>query len=46
MFIDIPTTSHHVELALYEEETAIIATLRKPKLLFSYRETYLTELQQ
>jgi hypothetical protein len=38
MFIDIPTTSHHVDLVLYAEETTIIAMTRKPKLLVSYRE--------
>jgi hypothetical protein len=30
---DIPTPSHHVELALHAEDTAIIATSRKPTLL-------------
>jgi len=30
---DIPSLSHHVELALYADDTAIIATSCKPKLL-------------
>jgi hypothetical protein len=42
---DMPTPSHHVELALYADDTAIIATLRKPKLLVSYLESYLNDLQ-
>jgi len=33
---DMPPPSHHVELALYADDTAIIATSRKPTLLFSY----------
>jgi hypothetical protein len=33
---DMPAPSHHVELALYAEDTAIIATYRKPTLLVSY----------
>jgi hypothetical protein len=35
---DIPSPSHHVELALYADDTAIIATSRKPMLLVSYLE--------
>jgi len=31
-------TSHHVELAFYADDTAIIATSRKPTLLVSYLE--------
>jgi hypothetical protein len=38
--------SHHVELALYADETAIIATSRKPTLLVSYLESYLNDLQR
>jgi hypothetical protein len=41
----MPTPSHHVELALYSDDTAIIATSWKPTLLVSYLEFYLTELQ-
>jgi len=36
---DIPVPSHHVELALFAEDTAIIATSRKPMLLVSYLES-------
>ena len=43
---DMPSPSHHVELALYAEDTAIIATSRNPTLLVSYLESYLNELQR
>jgi hypothetical protein len=43
---DMPTPSHLVELALYADDTAIIATYRKPTLLFSYLEAYLSNLQR
>ena len=33
---DMPSHSHHVELALYADDTAIIATSRKLTLLISY----------
>jgi len=33
---DIPPPSHHVESAVYADDTAIIATSRKPTLLVSY----------
>ena len=33
---DMPRPSHHVELALYVDDTAIIATSRKPMMLVSY----------
>ena len=33
---DMPPPSHHVELTLYEDDTAITATSRKPTLLVSY----------
>jgi hypothetical protein len=38
-FNDMPSPSHHVELALYADDTAIIATSRKPTLLSSYLES-------
>jgi len=41
---DMPSHSHHVELALYADDTAIIATSRKPTLLVSYLESYLNDL--
>jgi hypothetical protein len=43
---DMPSLSHHVELALYADNMAIIATSRKPTLLVSYLESYLNDLQQ
>jgi hypothetical protein len=42
----MPPPSHHVKLALYVENTAVIATSRKPTLLFSYLESYLNDLQR
>ena len=38
--------SHHVELALYAEDMAIIATSRKLTLLVSYLKFYLNDLQR
>jgi hypothetical protein len=43
---DMPTSSHHVKLALYADNTAIISTSRKPTLLVSYMESYLGDLQR
>jgi retron-type reverse transcriptase len=43
---DMPSTSHHVELALYANDTAITTTSRKPTLLVSYMESYLNDLQR
>lgn len=43
--VDIPVRSHHVELALYADDTAIIATSRKPVLLVSYQKSYLGYLE-
>ena len=43
---DMPSPWHHVELALYADDTAIIATSRKPTLLVSYLESYLNDLQR
>jgi hypothetical protein len=42
---DMPTPSHHVELALYADDKAIIATPRKPTLLVIYPESYLNDQQ-
>jgi hypothetical protein len=42
----MPTPSHHVELALYADDMAIIATSRKPTLLASYLVAYLKDLQR
>jgi len=43
---DMPPTSNHVELALYADDTAIIATSRKSTLLVSYLESYLNDIQR
>jgi hypothetical protein len=42
----MPSPSHHVELVLYTDDTAIIATSRKLTLLVSYPESYLNDLQR
>jgi hypothetical protein len=42
----MPSLSHHVELVLYADDTAIIATSHKPTLLISYLESYLNDLQR
>jgi len=42
----MPSPSHHVDLALYADDTATIATSRKPTLLVSYLESYLNGLQR
>jgi len=43
---DMPSPSHNVELAFYADDTAIIATSRKPTLLVGYLESYLNDLQR
>jgi len=43
---DMPSPLHHVELALYADDTATIATSRKPTLLVTYLESYLNDLQR
>jgi len=43
---DMPPPPHHVELALYADDTAIIATSRKPTMLVNYLESYLNDLQR
>ena len=42
----MPSPSHHVELALYADDTTIIATSRKPTLLVRYLESYLNDFQR
>jgi len=42
----MPPPSHHVELALYADDTAITAASRKPTLLVSYLGSYLNDLQR
>jgi hypothetical protein len=46
LYVDMPPPSHHVELALYTDNTAIIAKSRMPTLLVSYLESYLNDLHQ
>ena len=43
---DMPSPSHHSELALYMDNTAVIATSCQPTLLVKYLETYLRDLDQ
>jgi hypothetical protein len=43
---DISSPSHHVHLALYADDMAIIGTARKQTLLVSYLESYLNEVQR
>jgi len=46
LYVDMASPSHHVELALYANDTAFIATSRKPTLLVSYLESHLNDLQR
>jgi hypothetical protein len=41
---DMPSHSHHVEIALYTDYTAIIVKSCKPTLLVSYLESHLNDL--
>jgi hypothetical protein len=43
---DMPSPSRHVELALYADGTAVIATSRQPALLVKYLEAYLSDLKR
>jgi hypothetical protein len=43
---DMPPPLHHVELALYADDTTVIATSRKPTLLVSNLESYVNDLQR
>jgi len=43
---DMSLPSHQVELALYADDTAIIAASSKLSVLFSYLESYLNDLQR
>jgi hypothetical protein len=42
----MPSPSHHIEFALYADDTAVIATSRKPTLLVNYLESCLIDLQR
>jgi hypothetical protein len=46
LYANMPSPSHHVELALYAHDAAVIATSRKPALLVSYLQSYLNYLQR
>jgi hypothetical protein len=41
---DMPSPSHHVELTLYADYTAFIASSRKTTLFVTYLESYLNDL--
>ena len=43
---DMPSPSRHVDLALYAEDTAAIATSCQPALLVTYLETYFSDLER
>jgi hypothetical protein len=43
---DMPTPSHHVEMALYADDTAITVTSRKSTLFVTYLESYLSDFQR
>ena len=43
---DMPVPSRHVELNLYADDTAIIASSRKPALLVRYLELYFIDLER
>jgi len=43
---DMPKPSHHVQLALYADDTVIITTSRTPVLLVNYLQTYLSHLER
>jgi hypothetical protein len=42
----MPSPSHHFELALYANDSAVIDTARKPMQLVSYLESYLNDIQR
>jgi hypothetical protein len=42
----MPSPSHHIQLPLYADDTAVIATSRRPALLIKYLETYLSALER
>jgi hypothetical protein len=44
LYVNMPTTLHHVELALYMDDTANIATPCKSTLLVIYLESYFSNL--
>jgi phosphoribosylformylglycinamidine (FGAM) synthase-like amidotransferase family enzyme len=45
LYVDMPVSSCHGELALYTDDMAITATSSQPALLIKYQETYLRDLE-
>jgi hypothetical protein len=43
---DVPSPSSHFELALYADDTALIALSHQPALLAKYLEVYLRDLER
>jgi hypothetical protein len=43
---DMPSLSHYFELAFHADDTAVITTYRKPTLLVSYLESYMSDLKR
>jgi hypothetical protein len=43
---DMPSPFRHVKLALYADDSAVIATSRQPALLIQYLEAYLSDLER
>ena len=43
---DMTKPSHHVDLSIYADDTAIISTSRTPVLLVSYLQSYLSHLER
>jgi hypothetical protein len=46
LYVDMPSPSRNFELALYADDTAVIATSRIPTLLVTYLESYLNDIQR
>ena len=41
-----PTPSHHVKVAVYADDAAVLSTSRKPALFLSYLESFLGDLDR
>ena len=46
LYVHMPSSSRHVDLALYTDDTFIITISRQPELLVKYQETYLSDLER
>jgi len=44
LYVDMPAPYHHVELALYVDDTTITVTHLKPVVFVSYLESYFSHL--